>query len=943
MTRVLIVDDNEDSLLLIRLQLEQNSFEIDEALHGAEALEKAQQNPPNLIISDLLMPGMDGFTLLRHWKADARLNAIPFIVYSATYTGPRDRQLALDLGADDFVVKPANPVDFLLLIQKLLNATETRKPVYRTQEQGPVHFKEYSEVLIRKLEEKTLELEKTNHELQDEINARKIAEAALRDSENRLRAIIATSPECIKLVNRTGELHEMNPAGLAMLEAASLEQAQQKPLLELIKPEYRHAFGALHQKVMLGENGSLEFQIMGLNGGERWLETHATPLRDSAGEIKWLLGITRDITDRRKSEETLHASEKYFRALIERSHDAIILFNADGIVQYASPSTTKILGYLPDELRYRIFMDFVRSDCHDSVMERLAESLRLPGTGVKVSAYVRHKSGEWRFLEGIFTNLLMYPEVRAVVNNYRDVTERMQMEAALVQSEERLRLAVQASNVGLWDWNLQTNQVTYSREWKRQLGYEESEIGNEFSEWERRVHPDDLIQTKKRIQRRLTNPEGVHDLEFRMRHKDGTWRWIYARGELIRSSDGKPARMLGCHLDITDRRALESQFLHAQKMEAVGQLAGGVAHDFNNLLQVITGNCELMLARLSDSNQLRKDIALIQQSAKRGARLTQQLLSFSRRQVMSPKVLSLNSLISNMAEMLGRLINENITIKIVPESNLKPIMADPGMIEQVLVNLLVNARDAMPDGGCITVETKNVNLDETYVRTHPDTKSGPHAMLVVGDNGCGMGVETLSRIFEPFFTTKTVGKGTGLGLSTVHGIVRQSGGIIEVNSEVGIGTTFRIYFPIADGEGYSDPSNVLMPAIGKGEEVILVAEDDEYVRVLVRELLRMNGKTVLTAADGTEALRVCQESRRKIDLLITDVTMPKMGGRELAQNFKRLYPGSKVLFISGFMNDIDDNFTVGSEFNFLQKPFTSAELTSKIHEILHDEHPHQRL
>ena len=385
--------------------------------------------------------------------------------------------------------------------------------------------------------------------------------------------------------------------------------------------------------------------------------------------------------------------------------------------------------------------------------------------------------------------------------------------------------------------------------------------------------------------------------------------------------------------NVTERRKLEDQLRQSQKMEAVGRLAGGVAHDFNNLLTVINGYSELLLRQVGEDSILRKEVDEIRKAGDRASMLTRQLLAFSRRQVLQPKVLDLNATVSGMATMLRRLIGEDIDLRILPGEGLGRVKADPGQVEQIILNLAVNARDAMPGGGRLTVETNNTFLDGTFSSKHPHAVAGPHVLLAVSDTGVGMSEETQSHLFEPFFTTKERGKGTGLGLSTVYGIVKQSQGYVYVYSELGKGTTVKVYLPRVEGED-EIVSPVSAPA-PHGTETVLVVEDDTPVRDFVTRVLSAKGYRVLSACEGVEALRLCGDCADPVDLLVTDVVMPGMGGRELASRVEAAKPGVRVLFVSGYTeNAISHHGVLEAGLEFLQKPFTTDALLRKVREVL---------
>jgi PAS domain S-box-containing protein len=424
-------------------------------------------------------------------------------------------------------------------------------------------------------------------------------------------------------------------------------------------------------------------------------------------------------------------------------------------------------------------------------------------------------------------------------------------------------------------------------------------------------------------------------LEHAMKAPDGARRNIMVKKTLYTDEKGQ-RYIVGILRDITEHKTLEEQLRQAVKMEAVGTLAGGVAHDFNNLMTAVMGYSELLLQRVAEGHPWRRDVEQIRKAGTRAASLTQQLLAFSRKQVVQPKIVDINQVISETEKMLRRLIGEDIRLVSRPEPRLWRVMVDPGLIGQVVMNLAINARDAMPQGGNLTIETANARLDHSHARHYIGVAAGNYAMLTVSDTGIGMDEETLSHIFEPFFTTKEKGKGTGLGLATVYGIVKQSEGHIQVRSEPGKGTTFRILFPRADQETEeTGPGEGPGGSLQGGSETILIVEDDEIVRDLVRTTLHLAGYTVLEAENGDEAIAVCREHSGRIQLLVTDVVMPKMSGLELAETLAADSPSMKVLYISGYTDKAIAHHGVPEEgAAFLQKPFTPQALTTKIREVL---------
>ncbi len=680
MMRVLIVDDHAENRYLLRMLLQGNGYRVEEASDGAQALATARQFPPALIVSDLLMPVMDGYTLLRHWRADNRLKGIPFVVYTATYTEPQDERLALDLGADAFIIKPAEPEPFMARIQAVLTEEQHSKlsVAFAGERKDGGLDASYSEVLSRKLEQKVKQLEEANRELKDEIEERKRSEIALR------------------LRNRA-------------IQAASQ-------------------------------------------------------------------GIL--ITDPNKK---------------------------DNPIVYASAGFERITGY--------------------SAQEVLGQNCR--------------------FLQGKDTD----KETIATLKRSIDARKGCAVEV----------------------------------------------------------------------------------LNYR---KDGTPFWNALSLDPVKNSAGELEHYVAVQNDITHRKELEEQLRQSQKMDAVGRLAGGIAHDFNNLLTVISGYSELILSTPEIDDSVRESATLIGEAGERATALTRQLLGFSRQSILKPEILDLNGVVEQAGRLLQRLIGADIEFSTVLAPGLSLVKVDPGQLDQVLMNLAINARDAMAGGGKLTIETANVSLSDEYVGTHLDGKVGPHVMMAVTDSGVGMTRDVMARIFEPFYTTKPAGKGTGLGLSMVFGIVQQSGGCLHVYSEPGHGTTIKIYLPAVTGETSSTDASASRPGI-RGTETILLVEDEDIVRKLAMRSLETYGYHVIEAADGDDALEVAREFGKPIDIVLTDVVIPNISGPELAERLKALYPDIKVLFMSGYTDDaVVRHGLLNQSVAFIQKPFTPFDLARKIRDVL---------
>ena len=680
MNRILIVDDKEENLYYLRALLAGHGCAVEDARHGAEALVKARRSPPDLIVSDLLMPVMDGYTLLRLWKSDASLKKIPFIVYTATYTEPADEQLALSLGADAFILKPAEPEVFLARIRDVQTRTGSLEPLPPNAPRGDEKelLKVYSETLIRKLEEKTLQLEESNRALQKDIAERKKAEEALR----LLHSAVMQSKESILITDA-----ELNPPG----------------------PR----------------------------------------------------------------------------------------------IQFVNPAFTQMTGYTPEEI--------------------IGKTPRL--------------------LQGPRTD-------RAVLNRLRATLERGEV------------------------FNGQT--INYRKD------------GSEYvQEWQ--IAP-------------------------------------------LRDDAGAITHFVALQRDMTEQRKLEEQYRQAQKMEGIGQMAGGIAHDFNNILTVIQGHCALLQSDEAMPAALRESADEIQLAAERAANLTRQLLMFSRRQTMMPRDLDLNEVIANIGKMLKRILPENIHLQLLYAPQPLILNADGGMLDQILMNLTINARDAMPKGGRLIIETLAVQFDERTAAAQPQARPGQYVCLRLSDTGTGIAPEDLPHIFEPFFTTKAVGKGTGLGLATTFGIVQQHQGWITVDSTLNRGTTFQVFLPRLAQSNAQGLGVDVQAELRGGTETILLAEDDPSLRAMVRNILSRLGYRILEASTGVAALQIWKEHQRDIRMLLTDMVMPDgISGLDLAEQLLRDQPKLKIIYTTGYSAELSEKETPHRvDLAILPKPFTSRQLADLV-------------
>jgi two-component system, cell cycle sensor histidine kinase and response regulator CckA len=628
----------------------------------------------------------------------------------------------------------------------------------------------------------------------------------------------------------------------------------------------------------------------------------------------------------------LFEREELFRLISENAADLIAVVDMEGRRIFNSLSYQRVLGYSVEELRNSTSLEQVHPDDRGAV-KQAAEAARLTGIGRPLEYRFRHKDGSWRVLEStasVIHNSKGDPEKLVVVN--RDVTDRKIAAEALRRSEASFRSVVEDAPFGIYRASLSGQLLLVNSTLETMLGYESQQELLKAN-----LATDIFCQAGEhgRLIEAFPQDQGFKDIEFEWKRKDGTGIAVRCSGRPVHNEAGDLAYLEVFAEDITERRVLEKQLRMAQKMEAIGRLSGGIAHDFNNLLGVIIGYSQVMKRSLGPAHSSYEHAEEIEKASQRAVSLTRQLLAFSRQQVLEPAILNLNALVTDMEKMLPRLIGEDIKLNLTLDPALGHVKADQGQVEQVLMNLAVNARDAMPGGGKLTIQTANVELDVAYTRQHPGSKPGRYVMLAVTDTGIGMDPETQAHIFEPFFTTKERDKGTGLGLATVYGVVKQSGGYIAVDSEKGKGASFSVYLPRVEQTVEAPEASAPKPLSVRGSETILLVEDAEPLRKLAHMFLKDNGYQVLTAGDGEEALQVARRHAAPIQLLLTDVVMPGINGRVLAERLAPWQPGMKVLYMSGYT----DSFIAGHGVleqgtHLLHKPFTEEALARKVREVL---------
>ena len=626
---------------------------------------------------------------------------------------------------------------------------------------------------------------------------------------------------------------------------------------------------------------------------------------------------------------TQRPASEWYRAVLANSADATALLAPDGRILFVTAPIERLTGYTPDELVGTSAFDQVHPDDVLDVREAFQRAVggREP---VRIEYRGRHKDGSWRQRDVIGINRLADPAVAGVVVNYRDTSVGSVAEAAVLERErwtaEQLRAVISTVPIVLWAVDRQGIVTLSEGSLLRDIGLQPGQVvGQSIGDLYATV-PAVLDFTQQAL--RGESPAWILDIHGR------TFSGCYTP---LRDPAGQVTGAIGVATDITDRVQLEHRLAQTHRMEAIGRVAGGIAHDFNNYLTAIVGYADLALAQVPEGESLHRDIEEIRQAGHSAASLTRQLLAFSRKQLLQPQVVDLNAIVGRMTGLLRRLIGEHIDLRSSLATSLDRIKADPGQLEQVILNLALNARDAMPDGGILMIDTANIELDQDFVAGHPGASAGPHVRLAVSDTGAGMDRGVREHLFEPFFTTKEQGRGTGLGLATVYGIVKQSGGSIFVYSEMNHGSSFKIFLPRFEhvGDVVRPPADIDIATEVIGHETILLVEDQPEVRSVVQHTLSGHGFQVLAATSGNDAIEIATTHGAPIDLLVTDVIMPGLSARDLVEWFRRQHPAGRVLFMSGYTDDsVVRQGIIEHSVEFVQKPFTPGTLLRRVREVL---------
>ncbi|MEO6603677.1 MAG: PAS domain S-box protein [Polyangiaceae bacterium] len=760
-----------------------------------------------------------------------------------------------------------------------------------------------------------------------DVTDRRASEDALREVEQRLRAVIANAPIV---------LFAIDPHGVYTLhEGKGLEALGLLPGELVGVSSFAGRGGQLS-----GDQAAIERAL----AGEQVLSTFASagrtfdctivPSRDGSGSVTGVTGVAIDVTARQTAESALRASEGRYRRMVENTSEGVWTYDVSGTTTFMNARMANMLGWTVEDAIGQPVFRFMNHD--DRVQARARMARRAAGETERGEFRLERRDGSTVWVTAhaapLFDEGGQFEGSLALV---RDITDQRRSEEA----RNRLAAIVESSHDAIVGSDLNGVVTSWNKAAERVYQWSATQaIGKPISI----LTPPGEERAVLDVLARLQSGEILEHFEAARVRRDGSLVEVALGVSAIRNSAGEVIGFSKIARDLTERRKTEAklrqteeQLRQGQKMEAIGNLAGGIAHDFNNLLSIILTYTELMIAEVKPEDPLIADLERVKNAGERAARLTKQLLAFSRQQILEPQVLDLNKATSSIRELLGRVLGEQIRLSVLEGADLGRIFADAGQIEQIMMNLAVNARDAIADVGTVTIQTSNVELDEAYAEQHQGVTAGSYVMLAVTDTGIGMDANTVKRIFDPFFTTKEKGKGTGLGLATVYGIVHQSAGHIGVHSEPGHGTTFKVYFPRSDRVDIARVRHSEPPRSLVGTETILLVEDEEAVRISVRTILKKRGYNVLEAANGEAGLLVCQEYRARIDLLLTDVVMPRMTGRQLAESVSRLRPEMKVLYMSGYTeNTIVHHGVLDAGIAFLPKPITPRALAKRIREVL---------
>ncbi len=960
---ILVVEDNDITRKLFRVTLEMAGYQVLAASDGESAFKLASDRTPDLVLLDLVLPDTTGFDLVRRLRTLPGMQAVPIVAVTG-YQPERVQGELMQSGITDFQFKPVEPSRLVDMVRAYLPAISSGAGEKQDQGQGKMIVLADDDPIQLKLS--TMILQSHGYTvLPAKDGAKALKTVARLKPDAVVTDVLMPQLDGFRLCHAIKSNPDLARIPVILVTNSFLEEADRRmahamgaEALLVRSSDLQVLLGTLVHTLAVGTSSATpSAEPISLDSyAERLcqqLDRHASLNAHLARRVAIRdaeLGILCQLTDAVRTELSL--AEVLSRTLYQcldaagLSLGAIYFFGPDGSVSLQAE-----VGW-PDIMKEELTSFFghtehlFRATSLDTtlvVSDMLKLNMRFSANSKTaltnlIIAPVRSGEEEIGALvlgsqsSGLGEDWLAF--AKALGHQFGIVIASVRTLANLRAAERKNQELIESLDGIVWEADPQTFHVSYvSPQTERMLGYAIERWLNQEVAWENLIHPDDygpMMTTSRQMVAAGRN----HALEYRVRKADGQYCWVRDLVTVI-MEEGRPTKLRGILVDITERKQLEEQFQQAQKLEAVGRLAGGVAHDFNNLLTVINGYSQLLLSETSTESPNRKELEQIRKAGERSARLTQQLLAFSRKQTVQFQVLDLNKVVTNLESMLKRLIGEDVTLVTKLKPALGRINADPGQLEQVLMNLAVNARDAMPSGGTLAIETADVKLDEKVTGLLWELEIGSYVVLSVSDTGCGMDAPTKARIFEPFFTTKESGKGTGLGLATVYGIVKQHKGALSVYSEVGRGTTFKIYVPRVDA-----PAAVADWADDEGEsstgsETILLVEDSDMLLDLARHSLERRGYTVMEASSGEEALQMAERHAGPIHLVLTDVVMPGMNGRQLVEQLAKRRPGMKVLYMTGYSEGVLTHHGImDPSVNLLPKPFTPTILLRKVREVL---------
>jgi PAS domain S-box-containing protein len=768
-----------------------------------------------------------------------------------------------------------------------------------------------------------------------EIEERRRAEEELHESEEKYKTILENIEEGYFEVDLAGDFTFVNDS-LCRIAGYNRDELIGMNNRDYTTPETaKEMYQVFSKTYQTGEPARIaDYEIFRKDGSTRTLELSASLMGNSTGEPVGFRGVVRDITERKLAEEALRESEERYRSLFKNNHTVMLLIDPETAdIVDANPAACSFYGWGHEELTNKKI-----TDINTLTDEQVFQEIERAKSEENQHFFFRHRLARDEIVDvEVFSGPIVLNGKQLLYSIVHDITERKQAIEALRASEEKYRTVLEANPDPVVVYDIEGKVVYYNPAFTRVFGWSLGErLGKKMDVF---VPEESLPETQTMINRVLAG-ESFSGIETRRYTKEGKLIPVSISGAVLRDMDGHPVGSVINLRDISEQKNLEGQLQQAQKMEAVGTLAGGIAHDFNNLLQAIQGYTELLLMRKKEGDSDWRELQEVIRASKRGAELTQQLLTFSRKVESKRKPLDLNQEVGEVRELLERTIPKMIDVEFKLSDNLNMVNADPAQLKQVLMNLAVNAKDAMPEGGKLLIETQSVTLDQEFCRRYAEVKPGDYVLFSISDTGHGMGKETLEHIFDPFYTTKEVGKGTGLGLAIVYGIVKNHEGYITCYSRPEVGTTFRIYLPTIEPETVPvDVSTAPEPEglVRGGNETILLVDDEEFIRELGVDVLGGAGYTVLTAGNGENALELYRQERARIDLVILDLIMPGMGGSKCLEELLKVDPETRVLIASGYSPDgpTKEALDTGAK-GFVSKPYDTRQLLQLVRKILDD-------